>query len=165
MTGLDIRNWLEAHSSKVERVGAELVFTHGYKSTSILLPRDEWKEGVLPMRAEPLASFYDEYFGASIDNSQLIFATNIEGGVYVSHKFTIPDFNQMAAQALDLGLQFRESECVFLAEAGWMFIYTLSEEDGRVVLRRYDRDFGNVQVVERLHDVFENWWKIAFEDI
>ena len=41
------------------------------------------------MRVEPLASPYDEYFGASIGNSQLIFTTNIEGGVYTSHKFTI----------------------------------------------------------------------------
>jgi hypothetical protein len=113
------------------------------------------------METEPLSSFYSEYFGASVGNSQLIFATNIEGGVYVSHKLRLPDFHQMAAQARALGMQLKASEKVFLSEAAWMFLYTLNNEDGRTILRRYDRDCCTYQIVETIYEVLENWWKIV----
>lgn len=163
MKNFEIKKSLEALSLKIERIGGELVFTHDKKHSSILLPRDEWKDDLLPVNLEPLASFYSEYFGASIGNGQLVIATNIEGGIQVSHGFKIPDFNQMAAQAIDLGLKFKESEFVFLSEAAWMFVYTLSDEHGQTVLRKYDRDFGGCQIIQTLDEVLENWWKIATE--
>lgn len=161
MKSFDLEGWLKAHSTKVERIGAELVFTHVNAETSLLLPREGWRDGVLTTDIEPLASFYGDYFGASLGKSQLTFATNIVGGVDVSHGFRLPDFEQMAAQARELGVNIPESEHVFLAEAGWMFIYTVSNEQGRPVLRKYDRDFGTSREVQSLDDVLAAWWNIV----
>ncbi len=161
MNPIDLESWLRAHSTEVERVGSELVFTHVNGETSLLLPRESWCDNLLPVEVEPLAAFYREYFGASVGNSQLIFATNVAGGVDVSHGFRLPDFDQMKTQARELGVGVGDAELVFLAEAAWMFIYTLSDEVGKPVLRKYDRDFGTNRVVESLDEVLAAWWNIV----
>lgn len=163
MKRFDLETWLKAHCTKVERLGAELVFTHVNGETSVLLPREGWRDGLLAIELEPLAPFYSEYLGASIGNSQLTFATNIAGGVDVSHGFRLPDFEQMAMQARELGVSVGESEQIFLAEAGWMFIYTMSSENGQPILRKYDRDFGTSRTLGGLDEVLASWWKIAGE--
>ena len=161
MKRIDLETWLKAHSTKVERSGSELIFTHVNGETSVLLPREGWRDGLLAVEVEPLASFYSEYFGASVGNSQLTFATNVAGGVDVSHGFRLPDFDQMAAQARELGVGVGESEQIFLAEAGWMFIYTVSSENGQAVLRKYDRDFGTNRIIESFDEVLAAWWNIV----
>jgi hypothetical protein len=150
--------WLRLHSIKIERIGTELVFTHINGETSVLLPRDSWCDDLIPVEFEPLRTFYDEYFGASIGNSQLTFATNVRGGLDISHGFKLPDFNQMTTQARELGVNLGNNELAFLAEAGWMFIYSLAIERGEPVLRKYDRDFGNNRVIEKFEDVLTAWW-------
>jgi len=161
MKAFDLESWLRAHSTKEERVGAELIFTHSNGETSLLLPRDSWRDNLLPSGSGPLGSFYQEYFGASVGNAQLTFATNVEGGLPVSHGFRLSDFEQMASQARDLGIDLPESELVFLAEAAWMFVYTASMQGGKPVLREYDRDFRTSRVIQSLDEVLEGWWKIA----
>ncbi len=161
MNPFHLENWLRTHSTKVERVGAEIVFTHVNNETSILLPRGEWRDGLLAVDIDPLASFYGDYFGASLGNSHLTFATNIAGGVDVSHGFRLPDFEQMAAQARELGINIGESEHAFLAEAGWMFIYTMRNEHGRTVLRKYDRHFRTLRTIKNLDEVLTGWWNIV----
>jgi len=69
----------------------------------------------------------------------------------------------MRAQASGLGVEIGPQERTFLAEAAWMFIYTVETEHDRSLLRVYDRDFGTVRVVESLEDVFEEWWKLVTE--
>lgn len=163
MKHFDLETWLKAHSAKVERLGAELVFTHVNGETSVLLPREGWRDGLLAVDIEPLASFYRDYLGASLGNSQLTFATNVAGGLDVSHGFRLPDFDQMAAQAHELGVSVGESEQAFLAEAGWMFIYTMNSESGQTVLRKYDRDSGTSRILASLDEVLTSWWKIMSE--
>jgi hypothetical protein len=85
MSDFDLKEWLSEHSSKFERTKTELIFTHFNGQTSILLPRDRWRDGLLTVEIGELAPFYGDYFGASIGNSQLAFATNIIGGIDVSH--------------------------------------------------------------------------------
>jgi hypothetical protein len=157
--------WLRAHSTGVERIGAELVFTHISGETSVLLPRDNRRNSLLAVRAEPLASFYEDYFGASVGNSQLTFATNVVGGLEVSHGFKLLDFDQMAVQARGLGVSVGAFEQVFLAEAAWMFIYTVSKEAGQTVLRVYDRDYGTSKIIDGLDAVFTAWWSIVENDL
>jgi hypothetical protein len=50
---------------------------------------------------------------------------------------------------------------VFLSEAAWMFIYTISIENGKPVLKVYDRDYGTCSLVEDIEEVFNTWWKIV----
>ena len=57
MKPLELESWLKAHSTKVERLGSELVFTHVKGEISVLLPREGWRDGLLAVEAEPLASF------------------------------------------------------------------------------------------------------------
>jgi hypothetical protein len=159
-----LEDWLKAHSTKVERIGAEIVFTHVSGETSVLLPRDTWRDSTLSVEVEPLASFYGEYFGASVGNSQLTFATNVAGGLDVSHGFRLPDFEQMAAQARELGVHVGEFEHIFLAEAAWMFVYTVDCESGQPVLRKYDRELGTNRIIESLDVVLEAWWKMVLAD-
>ncbi len=116
-------------AKKVEKIGTEIVFTHFYGQTSILLPRDHWQDDLIIAGAPSLASFYNEYFGASIGDSFLIIATNIAGGVDISHKYKMPDLNQPFETAGNLGLKIPPSEHVFIAKAGYMFFYTFSEKD------------------------------------
>jgi hypothetical protein len=165
MEPFHLESWLRAHSTKVELVGAEIIFTHVNSETSLLLPREGWRDGLHAVDIEPLASFYGDYFGdyfgASLGNSHLTFATNIAGGVDVSHGFRMPDFEQMAAQARELAINIGESEQAFLAEAGWAFVYTMSNENGCTVLRKYDREFGTIRKIESLDEVLAGWWKIV----
>ncbi len=164
MKPFNLETWLKAHCTKVECVGAEQVFTHVNGETSLLLPREGWRDGLIAVEVEPLASFYRKYFGASIGNSQLTFATNIAGGLDVSHGFRLPDFNQMANQVQELGVKVDQSEQVFLAEAGWMFIYSVCCENGQPVLRKYDRDFGTRRPVANLEEILSDWWAIVEAD-
>jgi len=69
----------------------------------------------------------------------------------------------MATQARELGLSFGDSERIFLAEAGWMFVYSMSYENGRAVLRKYDRDFGTNRQLDSLNDVLSSWWRMISE--
>jgi len=55
-------------------------------------------------------------------------------------------------------------EIVFMYEAAWVFIYTLSSEKGKPVMKKYDRDFGSCQIVRELDHVLEKWWKIVIEN-
>jgi hypothetical protein len=116
---------------------------------------------LLSVAIEPLASFYEDYLGASLGKSHLIFATSVGGGVDVSHGFRLPDFHQMAAQARALDINLGEGEHAFLAEAAWMFIYTMGGTEDRAVLRKYDRDFGTSRKVARLDEVLAAWWSIV----
>jgi len=160
----DIEPWLASHSVRCQNSGDELVFEHINGESSVLLPRTHWRDGILPIGTEPLTSFYQSYFGASLGNSHLTFATNIAGGVDISHGFRLHDFDQMAAQARELGIQIPVGEVAFLAEAAWMFIYTISASDSKMVLKKYDRDFGTARTIEGLDEVLESWWGILIAD-
>jgi hypothetical protein len=161
MKPFDLEPWLRAHANRVERVGAELVFTHRNGETSVLVPNPGGRGDLLPVGTEPLASFYRAYLGASVGDSQLTFATNVPGGLEVSHGFRLPDFAQMTAQAGELGIAIPPSERAFLAEAAWMFVYTIADEGEGPVLRVYDRDYGTVRTVPCLEPVLDDWWSIV----
>src|SRR5688572_23459703 len=141
MMELDLEKWLRAHSIKEERIDGKQIFTHPFQRESILLPRDYWRDDLLPVDMEPLSDFYRENYGASIGDGHLLFATNIEGGVQLSKGFRLPDLQQMKAQAAELGVIAGESEILFLAVAGWMFLYAVRMTDNGPRIVCYDRDF------------------------
>jgi hypothetical protein len=158
----DLESWLMAHSDGVAHRGGELVFTHRTGETSILVPRDERFADLLDVGAPPpVGAFYQRFVGASIGDSQLTFATTVRGGLDVSHGFRLHDFDQMRAEASGLGIEIGPAERAFLAEAAWMFLYTVETGDGPGVLRVHDRDFGTVRIVDDLERVFEDWWDLV----
>jgi hypothetical protein len=161
---VNLRKWLAEHSVKSKENGAEIVFTHASGETSILLLRNEQAMSVVQVSLEPLASFYREYSGASIGNTQILIGTNVKGGVQLSPGLRLPDLEQMTKQARELEIAIGKSEQVFMAEAAWMFVYTIAGEGEQGVLRRYDRDFGTNRLIENLDGVFESWWKIVQAD-
>jgi hypothetical protein len=164
MDRFDIESWLRAHSAAEERRGGELVFKHDSGETSLLVPREErWTELLAIDAASPLSEFYERFVGASIGDSHLTFATSVPGGLDMSHDFRLHDIDQMKSEAAGLGVEIGPRESTFLAEAAWMFIYTVETEHDRSLLRVYDRDFGTVRVVESLENVFEEWWKLVIE--
>ena len=165
MNFFDIESWLSNHSLKREANGTEIVFTHASKESSILLPRSSLACNVIPFESEPLRSFYAKFYGASIGNSQIMIATNIVGGLKISHGYHLLDLNQMTEQAKKIGIIAGHGEQVCIAEAAWMFIYSLAEEQGRTVLREYDRDYRTCRIVGSLSEVFDSWWKIVEDDL
>lgn len=162
MGAFDLEAWLRAHSVSAERVGSELVFTHFTGETSILLPRSGRESGLLDAKTEPIAAFYARFLGASIGNSQLVFATSVVGGAPVSRGFSLPDFVQLGEHARESGIEIGGTEQAFLAEAAWMFIYTVDARDG--CLRMYDQDFAEVREVESLESVMEAWWGMVLTE-
>lgn len=82
-----IANWLKARSTSVERVGNELRFVHSVTETSLLVIKDQWVEGLIPVRSDLLRSFFDEGLAASIGNGHIVIGSVIEGGIEVSHGY------------------------------------------------------------------------------
>lgn len=162
---MDLEAWLKDRSTAVERRGAELVFRHQGGGTSVLLPRQPPDPADASLLVEPLAPIYRNFLGASIGDSQLTFATSVAGGVEISHGFRLPDFAEMATQTRALGIEVGPSERVFLAEADWMFVYTVSSPESGSVLRLYDRDYGTSRVIESLEVVLDQWWQIVLDDL
>jgi hypothetical protein len=161
----NLQKWLAEHSVSSVRHDAEVVFKHISGETSVLLSPNQQESSVIQVNLEPLASFYREYSGASIGNSQILIGTNVVGGVQLSNGLQLPDLNQMTKQARELEIAIGKGEQVFMAEAAWMFVYTITGEGERAMLRRYDRDFGTSRVIENLDDVLESWWKIVPADL
>lgn len=161
MDGFDLEPWLTAHSLKVEETPTEIVFSHQNGETSVLVRREGFRREVIAVSEPPLASFYARYAGASIGGSQIIIATDLAGGVDVSHGFRIPDLIQMESQVEALGVLASAPERIFMVEAAWMFVYGVSSAGGTSVLRAYDRDFGTSRVIEKFQDVLDAWWQIV----
>ena len=160
MRSFRIEQWLSDHSMKVEKVRSEIVFTHWPGKTSILLALEPRRECLISA-AEPQAAFYANYSGASIGSSHLIIATNIAGGMDISHGFRIPDLHRMTEIAKEQGIEIPSSEQVFMAGAAYMFFYTIRSTRAGLVLREYDRDFKTSRTLAGLEDVFESWWQIV----
>jgi hypothetical protein len=156
MSLFNLKDWLRTHSTSARKNDHELVFTHPNGETSILLPRETWKDNLIAVKMEPFSTFYSEYFGASIGNSQIMLGTTIRGGVDISHGFRLQDIEEMGRKVRELEVPIGASEQVFMVEAAWMFIYTLERESG--IIRVHDRDFGTSQIIPDLHEVFESWW-------
>jgi len=58
MKEINLRTWLGAHSTKVEHIGSEIVFSHMNGETSVLVLREGWRDGLIAVEIEPLNSFY-----------------------------------------------------------------------------------------------------------
>jgi hypothetical protein len=160
MKPFNLEAWLAAHSVRRDLGEGEIVFSHSLSETSILIPRVT-RDADRPMfHSEPLLSFYREYSGASIGNSQIMIGTDLPGGVQVSHGFRLPNLSEMAEQAVQLGVRIGNGERIFMVEATWMFIFTMEEQGEKSVLRKHDRDFGTCRVLKSLEEVFENWWTL-----
>jgi hypothetical protein len=165
MKFLDLKQWLSDHSVKVETKGPEIVFTHPGGKTSVLLSREAQSGPTIPIDITPLASFYAEYSGASIGKSHFVIGTNVIGGLSISHGFVLNDISQMSQRASSLGVETGTGEQVFMAGAAWMFIYTLSQSAGLIILREYDRDFHTSRVIEDLREPFDSWWEAVEADL
>lgn len=157
-----IANWLKARSTSVERVGNELRFVHSVTETSLLVIKDQWVEGLIPVRSDLLRSFFDEGLAASIGNGHIVIGSVIEGGIEVSHGYRIPDLNQMRQQSADLGMTNAEAAEAFMMEASWMFLYGVDQSSGRLV--RFDRDFGTYESLSSIENVLGDWWQIVMND-
>jgi hypothetical protein len=70
----------------------------------------------------------------------------------------------MTNQARELGVAIPDEETTFLAEAAWMFIYTVSTVNGETILKKYDRDFGTSRRIKNLDQVLNSWWDILIGD-
>jgi hypothetical protein len=157
-----IANWLKAHSSSVERVGNELRFVHSATESSLLIVKDQWVDGLIPVQSELLCGFFDEGVAASIGNGHVVIGSTIMGGVEVSHGYRIPDLNQMRLQAVDLGMTNSEAAETFMMEASWMFLYGVDPRTERLV--RFDRDFGTYESLSSIENVLGDWWQIVVND-
>lgn len=157
-----IANWLKAHSTSVERVGNEIRFVHSVTDSSLLIVKDQWVDGLIPVRSELLGSFFDEGLAASIGNGHIVIGSAVEGGIDVSHGYRIPDLNQMRLQAADLGMGNTEAAETFMMEASWMFLYGVDQSTGRLV--RFDRDFGTYESLSSIENVLDDWWQIVVND-
>jgi hypothetical protein len=164
MKDVDLKDWLTKHSTNVQELDGELRFTHFRGDTSILLPRVKWRDNLLLPRCAALRSFYDQYFGASIGDSQIIIATNVEGGIEISHGFRIPDLGQMKNSAIEVGMPLTADQEVFMVEAGWMFIYAYDFSTPDASLFYYDRDFKKTHKVDGFEKVLDEWWKMVIDN-
>lgn len=90
--------------------------------------------------------------------------TNIVDGYSISHGYRMFDLRQMRERVVQLGIKPGENEQVFMVEAAWMFAYTMAEEQGKTLFRRYDRDYKTVEIVEDIFTVFEDWWALVMGD-
>jgi hypothetical protein len=154
--------WLNSHSTSVVRDGAELRFHHHTGSTSILVVRDAWIDGILPAAHEDLSSFYADYWAGSIGDGHVVIGTPIAGGIDVSHGYRIPDLAEMAATAAHLGLPESAGLEVFMQKGSWLFIYGLKLSDN--VLFLYDHEFGDLQPLSGIEAVLNQWWEIELAD-
>jgi hypothetical protein len=160
MTLLDIKQWLIEHSVKQTRVENECRFEHFTGETSVLVVREEWKDGLITLTDGHLQSFYSNFYGASIGNGHIVIGTNILGGLRVSHGFRLPDLDEMRAKATALSMKLDAAEEVFMQSAGWMFIYSVSPCASELRLRQHDRDFRSDTFLNGIQPIFDCWWQI-----
>lgn len=161
----NLPSWLRAHSSTIETKSGEVIFQHNPDLTSILLPRrSNLGNRIIPVENDLLDPFYQEFGGASIGNSHILIAANLEGGKELSHGFRLPDLHQMARTAQSMNIKIPESEHVFMSSAGWMFFYTVSIAPGPLSFREYDRDFGTCRLIHDIDEVFDSWWDLVEAD-
>lgn len=144
------------------RDGAELRFHHHTGSTSILVVRDAWIDGILPTAHEDLSLFYADYWAGSIGDGHVVIGTPVTGGIDVSHGYRIPDLAEMAATASALGLPESAGLEVFMQQASWMFIYGLKAASDALFL--YDRDFEKLRPLSGIEAVLNQWWEIELAD-
>jgi hypothetical protein len=152
--------WLGAHSLRSERIGGEEVFFHATGHKSIIVRREGWIDGIANVEKPTLSGLYEDMLGASIGDGQIIVGTPVVGGVEVSMGFTIPDLDEMEAQAKELGMNIRPSQHVFMMEACWMFLYSVEQRNGNEVLLRYDRDFRREDDLMTFDVVLDEWWQM-----
>jgi len=164
MKDIDLKDWLTKHSTDIQKVGGELRFTHFSGHTSILLPRVEWCDNLLSPQCAALRGFYDQYFGGRIGDSQIVIASNLEGGIEISHGFRIPDLKEMKSRAMELGMPAKSDQEIFMVEAGWMFIYAYDFSTPDASLFYCDRDFKTTHKVDSFQKVLEDWWKMVIDD-
>lgn len=155
-------SWLKSHSTSVVREGSELRFSHSTGSTSIITARDLWVDGTVPVRNDQLASFYDEYWAASIGDGYIVIGTPVLGGIEVSHGYRIPDLLEMASTSSSLGISPSEDFEIFMMQASWMFIYGIRGNDGSLI--EYDRDFKEFDTLVGIEAVLNQWWEIEKGD-
>ncbi len=158
MNCFNFEHWLENHSDSCEQNDTEKVYLHSDGTTSVLVTSLGVDAVLEEVDNDFLSAFYSTCSGMSIGDSQLTFATNINGGIAISHGFLLLDFEQMKARSRHLGIQMPSDEIVFLAEAAWMFVYTINDEN---IIKKYDRDFGVSREIPNISDVFESWWAIT----
>jgi hypothetical protein len=157
-----ISNWLSRHSTSIERVGNEIRFIHSGSRTSLLVVKDKWPDGLIPVQSEKLRGFFDEGLAASIGNGQIIIGSSIDGGIEVSHGFRIPDLSEMRSNADDFGIDPTDNFEIFMIEASWMFFYGVDLVSQK--LFRFDRDFGTSEAVSSIENVLDDWWQMVLND-
>ena len=154
--------WLHRHSTSVVREGAELRFTHPTGSTSILIVRDAWVDGVTPVKNDQLAFFYSEYWAASIGDGHIIIGTPVLGGMEISHGYRVPDLEDMAATSISLGMEMPPDFQIFMMQGSWLFAYGIKDESGPIV--RYDFDYKEFDPVSGIEELLNQWWEIKITD-
>ena len=142
MNADQIKGWLNSRSVSLETVAGELRYVHPSRETSLLVLRGLNQSNVIPVRSALLGTVYETLSGASIGNGHIVIASNLVGGVDVSHGFTIPDLGEMRTHAQRLDMPLNADDDVFMQVAGWMFVFAV---DSRGVVRRFDRDFNERQ--------------------
>ena len=153
---INVEAHLRERSTSVETVGDEQRFSHPTGCSSILVRRGANTPLPAFLDASPLRTFYELYAGASIGDSDLMFATPVEGGIAVSHGYTLPDFARVRSVAQTYSIQNSSEEILFLVTYGWMFFYGYVGAE----LRVHDRDFGTCDKAT-FQEVLRNWWQIA----
>ena len=164
---LNLEAWLSERSTSEFRDSSIITYTHFTEERSILayrVPRGVNSE--LDRKPKMLQSFYDHFRGASIGNDHIIIGTDEPEAINMPEKgLVLPTTVQMRDIAGGLGVVVPSSECVFMAEAAWMFVYTLDlSEPETPMLYRYDRDFKKKRRVESIEGVLNSWWEIVQED-
>jgi len=164
MTADELVNWLRSHSESVHETETEMVFTHFTGETSLLVLSPSQKS-YLPVNNPFLSSFYRSFCGASIGNGHIVIMSNIQGGVDVSHGYSILDLSEAKSKVEEWGMVCDADEDVFMQVAGWMFVYSIkSGVNINTALKKYDRDYQKSRTVGGVREVLEEWWKIVLED-
>lgn len=151
-------NWLNSHSTSVKQVGNELLFKHTESRSSVVVLKNEWLDGLIPVHSPLLQNLFNGCLAASIDNGHVIIGSIVEGGITLSHGYRIPDLNELRITAARLGMQNVEASEAFMIEAAWMFLYGIDAESKSLL--RFDRDFDSYETVSSIENVMDDWWQI-----
>ena len=82
--------WLERHSISIVSHGGEIRYVHPVGSSSILVPRDERRDGPVPFHGGALETFYSKYSAASIGDGHIMLGAPVAAGIPVSHGISFP---------------------------------------------------------------------------
>jgi len=146
----------------VEQVENELRFKHTESRSSVVVLKDKWLDGLIPVHSPLLQNLFSGCLAASIDNGHVIIGSIVEGGTTLSHGYKVPDLNELRITAARLGMKNADASEAFMIESAWMFLYGIDPDSESLL--RFDRDFNTYETVSTIESVMDDWWQIVIDE-